>query len=324
MHTHTTVSDGKMTPEEIKQTYVNAGYSIVAFTDHEVIANHGHLSDDRFLAITAYEYAVNEICEGIPREFLKTYHLNLFSKVPQKTDYRVFSVDHANLFEKGRQYIPKQMEERRYPSSYSTASVNELIRIANEEGFLVSLNHPTWSLQDHEDYADLHGLWGVELYNTACVNMGYTDTPVPLDTLLRKGEKPFPLATDDAHSIGDCHGGWLMVSAEKLEYTAVMSALEKGNFYASTGPEIKEISFEDGKLTVRTSEAVGISVSTDRRASYFKRSKDGALIGEAVFDLSRYVNNCALRNTPHYVRVTVRDREGRQAWSRAYFLDELN
>lgn len=40
MHMHTTVSDGPMTPEEVKAAYKERGYSIVAFTDHEVIVDH--------------------------------------------------------------------------------------------------------------------------------------------------------------------------------------------------------------------------------------------------------------------------------------------
>ena len=34
LHCHTTVSDGKTTPEETKQFYKDEGYSIIAFTDH--------------------------------------------------------------------------------------------------------------------------------------------------------------------------------------------------------------------------------------------------------------------------------------------------
>ena len=37
LHCHTTVSDGKRTPEEIKELYMRNGYSIVAYTDHEVL-----------------------------------------------------------------------------------------------------------------------------------------------------------------------------------------------------------------------------------------------------------------------------------------------
>ena len=60
MHNHTTFSDGHMTPEEIKEAYMNHGYSIVAYTDHEILLDHSELSDENFLAITSSEYSITE------------------------------------------------------------------------------------------------------------------------------------------------------------------------------------------------------------------------------------------------------------------------
>ena len=39
LHCHTTVSDGSMTPEEVKAHYKAAGYSILALTDHHIIGD---------------------------------------------------------------------------------------------------------------------------------------------------------------------------------------------------------------------------------------------------------------------------------------------
>ena len=55
MHTHTKISDGCYTPEEVKEKYKANGYSIVAFTDHEVMVPQNHLTDDEFLAINAVD-----------------------------------------------------------------------------------------------------------------------------------------------------------------------------------------------------------------------------------------------------------------------------
>ena len=61
LHLHTTVSDGQMTPEEIKEAYRARGYSILAFTDHEIFVPHNDLTDENFLALNAHEIAVDEI-----------------------------------------------------------------------------------------------------------------------------------------------------------------------------------------------------------------------------------------------------------------------
>ena len=60
LHCHTIYSDGKHTPEEVKEEYKKRGYSIVAFTDHEHIIDHSYLNDENFLAITAFELMLKE------------------------------------------------------------------------------------------------------------------------------------------------------------------------------------------------------------------------------------------------------------------------
>ena len=54
LHAHTTVSDGLMTPLELKEAYRKEGYSVVAFTDHDVMVDHSELSDGEFLALRGW------------------------------------------------------------------------------------------------------------------------------------------------------------------------------------------------------------------------------------------------------------------------------
>ncbi len=49
LHCHTTFSDGRLTPEEIKKAYQEQGYSVVAYTDHRNYQWHKELTDDKFL-----------------------------------------------------------------------------------------------------------------------------------------------------------------------------------------------------------------------------------------------------------------------------------
>ena len=48
LHCHTTLSDGRLTPEEVKEFYKNRGYSIVAYTDHDILIPHDDLNDENF------------------------------------------------------------------------------------------------------------------------------------------------------------------------------------------------------------------------------------------------------------------------------------
>ena len=99
-HCHTKHSDGALTPEQVKEAYKNHGYSIVAYTDHDVLLDHSDLNDEGFLALTSSEYAINESKPSFPKIFdvdtpdwqrRKCVHLNIFSKDPHNTFMPYFS-----------------------------------------------------------------------------------------------------------------------------------------------------------------------------------------------------------------------------------------
>lgn len=321
LHMHTTLSDGKMTLEEVKSEYMKQGYSIVAFTDHEIMIPHNDLTDDNFLAITSTEIIVDEEikCEGC---FRKTYHLNLYSKEKNKNCFSTFT-EKIKWFKHSDCFISEEQSKVDYQRKYNTSCVNDIIKKAKEENCLVSYNHPVWSLQDYSDYIDLKGLWGVEWLNGACVRSGFTDSMKPIDDLLRKGERVFPLATDDAHSIGDCFRGFVMVKSKDLSYENVYEALEKGDFYSSSKPEINELYIENGVIHIKTSKAKMIYLTSERRYTKCVHSED-ELLTEAIIDINDYIKTS--EKTIHgncYIRITILDENNNKAHSRAYYLDEL-
>ena len=55
LHCHSVISDGKLTPEQLKNAYKENGYSVLAITDHEVPCSHQEISDSEFLMLTGYE-----------------------------------------------------------------------------------------------------------------------------------------------------------------------------------------------------------------------------------------------------------------------------
>ena len=321
MHMHTTISDGKMTANETKEEYVKRGYSIVAFTDHEVMVPHNDLTDDNFLAITSTEILINEKIAS-DASLKKTYHLNLYSF---DSDKHIFNTFNENVIWKKHSldYIDDAQKQVKYAREYCVDSINDIVKKANEEKCLVSYNHPTWSLQNYTDYIGLKGLWGVEWYNNTCERMGYTDTMKPIDDLLRIGERVFPLATDDAHSFDDCFGGFIMIKAPELEYSTIFHALEKGDFYSSTNPEIDELIYEDGIVKIKTSPVCKIFLTTDRRITKFVVSDD-QLLTEASFDISPFLKICENEGSKNqYFRLTIVDENGKIAHTRAYFIDEI-
>lgn len=324
LHVHSTCSDGVVTPQDIKTMYMEKGYSIVAYTDHEVIVPHNDLRDENFLPITGAEIAVNESIPGLSWRYGKQYHLNLLSKDPNKNETSVFTMSYV-CYDASLPYITEKMKATEYPREYNNECVNDIIRRAREEGFLVTFNHPVLSGQSYPDYIELDGLWGIEVHNTGSVTNGHFDTVQPFVDLVKSGKRVFPLATDDMHGVSNAFGGWVMVKAQSLDYGTVMDALEKGDFYASTGPEIRALYLEDEVLTVECSEASAVMVRTERHVSKFQQQQDAPLT-RVSFDLHDYLAGSFEKNMPYepYFRVAVLDAAGKFAYTRAYFLDEIS
>ena len=67
LHCHTTFSDGKKTPAEVKELYRSLGYSVVAYTDHDILIAHDELNDENFLALHGFEMEINEPGSPIKR-----------------------------------------------------------------------------------------------------------------------------------------------------------------------------------------------------------------------------------------------------------------
>ena len=328
LHLHTTVSDGMWSPEEAKRIYAERGYSILAFTDHELFVPHNDLTDGSFLALNAHEIAVNEATARGSR-YQRTYHLNFYAKSSETTLSPVFSESRVDKPSMAAQ-ITDEMRKTDARADYSTESINALIRRGNENGFFVCYNHPVWSLQNYPDYCGLEGLWGIEVYNTSCVVEEMPDTTVPFDDLLRLGRDVFPVCSDDAHIKPDLFGGWTMVKAESLDYDAVIGALLAGDFYSSTGPEIRELFVEDGILTLKTSEASRVRVKSDWRSYSAARSIFPAQEGEdfvARFPIKGLFDKYRAETDPgwqdSYFRLEVEGPNGTRAYTRAFRVRDL-
>lgn len=124
------------------------------------------------------------------------------------------------------------------------------------------------------------------------------------------------IATDDNHNRReDSFGGFTVINAEKLDYPTIADALKNGNFYASQGPEIYDLWYEDGKIGIKCSGAKSIRINSAIRRSeivYAKNSEN--LVTSAVFEIN---------DLDKYVRITVNDFEGNHANTNAYFLEDL-
>lgn len=128
----------------------------------------------------------------------------------------------------------------------------------------------------------------------------------------------FPIGADDTYSAWSAGGSWVMIAADTLSYEAVIAALEQGDFYMSCGPEITELTMEDGVVTVCCSKAVTVNLETPDR--FARRAEcDGEPLCRATFDIRDYLETA---KDDAYFYVTVTAANDTYAVTRPYYINE--
>lgn len=316
MHCHTNISDGKQTPEEVKDFYKKHGYSAVCFTDHEVLIGHKDLCDPDFVALHGYEAAVKKDLKGHTAWFMPVYHFNMIAKDQDNLTMVRFFKDNPSYAGNSHAWMEKcaQYADTIETTEYDIDWLNSWLEGIKEGGFLINYNHPEWSLHNSSDYLGLKHLHSIEVINggTQALN---DNTSLHFQQLLRAGYRVVPTGGDDNHSENGCLRAWTMIKAEELSYDALIKAYEKGDCYASEGPEILSLVLDDGRIRVKTSPAAGIYLRSEGRHVQSVSSKTETYT-EAVFDY------CP-EKMGRYFRIEVRDAAGYKAFSNAYYTEEI-
>ena len=320
LHCHTTISDGKLTPEEVKRAFKSTGYHAVCFTDHEILIGHKDLCDDEFIALHGYEVAIKKDIYNSTGLFMPVYHFNFIAENQENLKMPRFHNNPNRSYPgNSKEWTEKEgiFDESDAISEtvYDKEWISDYLTAIQSSGFLTVYNHPQWSLHTGYDYLGLRGLSAIEIINGGCISMN-DNTSIPFSQMLRSGMDVLPFAGEDNHGAG-VHGGrtWTMVKAKALTYDALIGALKKGDCYASEGPAIESIVYEDGELIVKTSPAFSITLFSEGRYTPVKSSSANDLT-EAHFAY-------APEKFGRFFRFEVRDAKGRKAFSRAFFTKDL-
>ena len=316
LHCHTNISDGVDSREAVKDFYKANGYSAVCFTDHEVLLSHKDLCDEDFIALHGYEVAIKQDIHQHTGWFMPVYHFNMIAKDPDNLKMPRFFRDNPSYPGNGRKWMEAcaQYDETINTTYYDVEWLNDYLGAVADAGFLITYNHPEWSLQNSSDYLGLRHLHAIEVSNGGC--MPWMDcSGIHFQQMLRSGMRVVPVGGDDNHQMADTKKAWTMIKAEELSYEALMQAYEKGHCYASEGPEILSLTLDGGKIRVRTSEAVSIILRSQGRYTQPVVAEQG-VITEAQFD---YQPECF----GAFFRIEVKDAAGNRAYSNAYYTDSL-
>ncbi|SFM78695.1 hypothetical protein SAMN05216224_101297 [Thioclava dalianensis] len=285
LHTHSTLSDGALSPEEVCRRYKAEGYDFIALTDHFVglfdypIADTVPMRDAGFTTLLGAELHSGAqengelwhiLAVGLPRDF-----------APSNTPF----------------FTPSADQE----------TGPEIAARAVAAGAFVAIAHPQWSGLTLADARSVSAAHAVEIYNHGCATG--SDRPDGFsiaDLLLSEGRALSMIATDDAHfSEPDHFGGWVMVKAPENTPEALLAALKAGAFYSSQGPELRDIRITERYIEVECSACASVIVQGPGNAAL---AVHGQSMTRAQIPLSRFAKG-------RWLRVTVIDAAGKRAWS---------
>lgn len=137
-----------------------------------------------------------------------------------------------------------------HPNFHWAITAKDLADVLEERFFEVYNGHPIINHLGDETRPGDEAIW--DIANT--LRLSATDAP-PL----------FGVATDDSHNY---HGGnvspgrgWVMVYAEKLSADSLIEAMERGDFYASTGVLLGDVGYdrETKEYSLSIQPAAGVS-----------------------------------------------------------------
>jgi hypothetical protein len=287
-HTHTLNSDGDSTPDEVARWYREHGYQFLVLSDHNFLTsvdglNALHGADERFLLIRGEEvtdaFAGKPIhVNGLALDRLVTPQggASILDTIQRNVDAirSVNGVPHIN-----------------HPNFRWAITADELTQVRNNKLFEVFNGHPQVNNAGGGGVPGLEAVW---------------------DQILSSGQMVYGIAVDDAHhfkrpwdpAASRPGQGWVVVRAPRLEAREIVLALERGDFYASTGVTIKDIS--------ATATSLSITVDPTPYSKYRVQfiGKGGALLAEQTTNPATY----AFRGGEGYVRAKVLESNGELAW----------
>ena len=288
LHTHTLNSDGDSTPDDVVRWYREHGYHFVVITDHNYLTsvdglNALHGADDKFLVVRG-----EEVTDRVGEKPIHVNGLNpdRFIKPP------------------GGQSV--------------VAMVQNMVDGIRSAGGVPSINHPNygWAITS-EELGQVQRTRLFEVFNGHPLvnNLGGGGVPgleETWDRILSSGKLLYGIAVDDAHYFKRPEDktaprpgfGWVYVRAARLDARLIIDALERGEFYSSTGVELQSV--------VTSAAAMTIAIRTERQSKYRIQfiGRQGRILSDTASSPATYT----FKGDEGYVRAKVIESNGKLAW----------
>jgi hypothetical protein len=288
-HTHTLNSDGDSTPDDVVRWYREHGYHFLVLTDHNFLTeidalNALHSASEKFLVVRGEE--VTSQFEGKP---LHVNGLNLRERVMPARGNSIVDVLQGNVDAIRTAFGVPHIN---HPNFGWAITASELGAVRNNKLFEIYNGHPTVNLFGGGGVPGLEEAW---------------------DTILSAGTLLYGVAVDDAHvfkqpgnpNVAGPGRGWVMVRAARLDAAALVEALERGDFYSSTGVELSDYQVTATSMTVTVRQT---KVSKYRIQFVGRNSR---ILQESIASPATYT----FKGGEGFVRARVLESNGQIAWT---------
>ena len=300
LHTHSYWSDGDEFPEMIMDWYKTHGYSFVGLSDHNILAEDEKWI--KVIKSKMYEDGFQKYLEKYDSQWV-THRIDsgrILVKLKTYKEYKPLFEDASFLIIQSEEISDKFQDK---PIHINVTNVKERIEPQGGESvanvmqrnvdavlsqraktgipMFPHINHPNFFFAvSVQDLIDLHGERFFEVYNGHPMVNNYGDSLRPgteqmwdmINIAYTKKNQPliYGLATDDSHNyhqVGSAYSnagrGWVMVYADSLSPSSLITAMENGDFYASTGVTLQEVSVKNNVLTIKVDPSDNVKYTID-------------------------------------------------------------
>jgi len=293
-HGHSTLSDGRESPEENIRAYEAQGYEYFAFSEHDVLLD--------------------------VRQYQQRTHMCLLRAV------EVTSKDRQTLMVLGGRSWPMPVEQLTPREIMLRAEAAGDLFIYDHPNweFKPGRLHAT-----EEELLSMPELNGMEIY-TGVIHRyaGLAESTDRWDRMLSLGRRNlFGHATDDQHTVRDRFVAWNCVQSPEdqlLEADDIINALRTGRFYGSSGVNISRLGTNPAGDTIRI-ECDADEIHFICRSGVIVRRVFGGSGQLSVQDLADfefgYPRDWSMESRFMYVRIECYGKGSAKAWSQPFWLN---
>lgn len=247
----------------------------------------------RFIVIPAEE--ITDSADGKPVHMNATNVAEVIKPVGGSTVREAMQNNLRLVLEQEKKLGREILPHLNHPNFGYAITADDLAAVIAERFFEVYNGHPGVNHLGDKDHIGVEKMWDAANY---------------LRVMKLEAPLLYGVATDDSHEYHGKPGshpgrGWVMVKSRYLTPESLIKAMKEGDFYASSGVTLRDVSFSKKKKTL------AVEINPDPNATYkteyivSKKSDDASNVGIIVSSSEELSSSYELKEDDLYVRAVV-------------------